>query len=352
MEKITGAINFKFSDFVTQLVRGCACIILSLVLAWKFSIVFVLTILPLLVASLHLMIHYVKKYSIQEFASYGSAGKIAQESLSSLRTVISFGMHHKAIEKYSEKLLSAERISITKGKLKGFFEGAYFLLFNLVFGIGIYWAVYLNRTDCENFYPSNLVGSFFCIITSSLALGQAISFLTDLGAAKGVARKIFDTIKLKSSIDIMACPAKTIKDLRGQITFTNVHFNYPARPDKPVLQGFTLDIPAGKTVAFCGASGCGKSTTIGLLERYYLPKSGTIRVDGEDIEELDLNWLRSQMALVSQEPTLFTTSIRENIRLGRLDATDVEIEQAAKQANAHDFIMKLADNYETKVGER
>ena len=137
LEKITGAINFKFSDFCTQLTRGFSCIVLSLILAWKFSIVFVLTILPLLVLSLHLMIHYVKKYSIQEFTSYGSAGKLAQESLSSLRTVISFGMHHKAIQSYNEKLTDAENISIKKGKLKGFFEGAYFGLFNLVFGIGI-----------------------------------------------------------------------------------------------------------------------------------------------------------------------------------------------------------------------
>ena len=89
-----------------------------------------------------------------------------------------------------------------------------------------------------------------------MALGQAISFLTELGAAKGVAKKIFDTIHTKSAIDIMDCPSKVMPNLRGQITFADVCFSYPARPDKPVLQRFSLDIPAGKTVAFCGASGC------------------------------------------------------------------------------------------------
>ena len=99
-------------------------------------------------------------------------------------------------------------------------------------------------------------------------------------------------------------------------------------------------------------SGCGKSTIFSLLQRFYLPSCGKIKIDDVIIEDLDLEWLRNQMALVSQEPILFQTTIRENIRLGRLDATDDEIKDAARQANAHDFIMETADKYETLVGER
>ncbi len=117
------------------------------------------------------------------------------------------------------------------------------------------------------------------------------------------------------------------------------------------MNGFSLTIKAGQTVAFCGSSGCGKSTVFSLLQRFYLPNSGEIKLDNENIDSLDLKWLRNQMALVSQEPILFTATIKENIRIGRLDATDEEILEAAKIANAHEFIMLTSNKYETLVGE-
>jgi ABC-type multidrug transport system fused ATPase/permease subunit len=153
-------------------------------------------------------------------------------------------------------------------------------------------------------------------------------------------------------IDIHKIGGEKPSNFSGSIQFNKVHFNYPSRAEAKILQGLSLDIPAGKTVALCGSSGGGKSTVIQLLQRFYDPDEGVVSVDGINIKDLDLNWLRSQMALVSQEPVLFATTIRENIRLGRLDATDAEIEEAAKKANAHNFIMTLNDQYETLVGER
>ena len=138
----------------------------------------------------------------------------------------------------------------------------------------------------------------------------------------------------------------------GEIKLENVFFNYPQRPDAKILTGLSLNIPSGKTIALCGSSGCGKSTVIQLLQRFYEPLSGSIEYDGVNIKDLDLEWLRSNISLVSQEPILFSTSIRENIRLGRLDATDAEIEEAARAANAHDFIQQCPDKYSTQVGER
>jgi ABC-type multidrug transport system fused ATPase/permease subunit len=253
LETLKGVINFKFSDCLTQVGKGIACIIFALVTAWKFTLPF-LTIVPFMVISLNLMIHYIKKYSIQEFLSYGSAGKIAQETLSSLRTTISFGIHHKAIKEYGIQLKSAEKVSIKKGYLKGFFEGAFNGLLNLMFGIGIYYATILYRTDCKNYYPGNLMPAFFCLVTSSVGLGQGFPFLTDVGTATGVAKKIFDYIKLKSSIDIMKTEGKIKLDqIKGDISLKNVFFSYPQRPDVKIMQGLNLDIPAGKTVAFCGA---------------------------------------------------------------------------------------------------
>jgi ATP-binding cassette subfamily B (MDR/TAP) protein 1 len=132
-----------------------------------------------------------------------------------------------------------------------------------------------------------------------------------LAESRGSAKAIFDIIDRKSEIDINDKAGKiTPKTMIGDITFENVHFSYPQRKEIKILNGLNMKIPAGKTVALCGASGGGKSTIIQLLQRFYDPTMGTIKIDGIEINRLDLEWLRSQMALVSQEPILFSASIR------------------------------------------
>ena len=147
----------------------------------------------------------------------------------------------------------------------------------------------------------------------------------------------------------------------GEITFENVDFNYPARPDVQVLKNLSIAFPAGKTAALVGASGSGKSTIVSLVERFYDPLSGSVRLDGVDLRELNLKWLRSQIGLVSQEPTLFATTIRKNVEHGLIgtrhqDASPEEkfqlIREACIKANADGFISKLPLGYDTVVGER
>lgn len=126
----------------------------------------------------------------------------------------------------------------------------------------------------------------------------------------------------------------------GEVVFENVEFAYPTRRDNLIFKGdFNLTVEAGKTVALVGPSGGGKSTTIGLIERFYDPISGSVKLDGVDLKDLNVNYLRSQIGYVGQEPALFATTIEQNIRYGKADATREEIEEAAKKANAHDFIM-------------
>jgi ATP-binding cassette subfamily B (MDR/TAP) protein 1 len=129
-------------------------------------------------------------------------------------------------------------------------------------------------------------------------------------------------------------------------------FTYPTRSDVQVLNGLSLEIPAGKTVALVGQSGCGKSSTIQLIQRFYDPIDGKITLDGKDIKKLNVGWLRRQIGLVGQEPVLFTGSIAENIRHGKPDATLDEIINAAKASNAHEFIDLFPDKYDTQVGEK
>ncbi|NXV03275.1 MDR1 protein, partial [Cettia cetti] len=140
--------------------------------------------------------------------------------------------------------------------------------------------------------------------------------------------------------------------IKGNVEFKNVYFNYPSRPDVEILKGLNLKINSGQTVALVGGSGCGKSTTVQLIQRFYDPKEGMVTIDGQDIRTLNVRYLREVIGVVNQEPVLFATTIAENIRYGREDVTMEDIEKATKEANAYDFIMKLPNKFETVVGER
>ena len=153
-------------------------------------------------------------------------------------------------------------------------------------------------------------------------------------------------------IDFTSDAGQKPSSCQGRIELRDVHFSYPARPDQPVCNGYNLTVEAGKTVALCGASGSGKSTAIQLIERFYDPSSGSVLLDGVDLRELNVRWLREQIGLVSQEPVLFSGTIAENIGMGKPGSTREEVEAAAKMANAHAFISKFPDGYNTNVGEK
>lgn len=172
------------------------------------------------------------------------------------------------------------------------------------------------------------------------------SYILEAIAAGSRMFQIIDRIPV---IDSRNIKGKILAHVRGKLEFKDVHFSYPSRPDTPVLQDFNLTIRAGKTVGLVGSSGSGKSTIASLLERFYDPCEGYILLDGHDINRLQLKWLRSQLGLVNQEPVLFATSIKENILLGKEDSPMELVINAAKAANAHDFIVKLPEGYETQV---
>lgn len=177
----------------------------------------------------------------------------------------------------------------------------------------------------------------------------ALPNLTSITEATVAATRIFEMIDRNPTIDTEDRKGKALSYVRGEIEFKGIYFSYPSRPDTPVLQGLNMRVPAGKTVGLVGSSGSGKSTTIALLQRFYDPIEGEVFLDGYKIRKLQLKWLRSQMGLVNQEPVLFATSIRENILFGKEGASMDDVISAAKAANAHDFITKLPEGYETQV---
>jgi ATP-binding cassette, subfamily B (MDR/TAP), member 1 len=183
-------------------------------------------------------------------------------------------------------------------------------------------------------------------------VGRLATISPNVGAAAVAAEDIFAIIDRVPAIDTLAEVGAELPEVEGRLEFDTVQFAYPLRPTVTVLNDATIQVPAGATVALVGQSGCGKSTVIQLLERFYDPRSGVVRLDGVDVRTLNPHWLRRQIGLVQQEPILFARSIRENIRYGSDDASDDAMYEAARRANIHTFIMSLPDQYDTFVGER
>lgn len=165
--------------------------------------------------------------------------------------------------------------------------------------------------------------------------------MSAFGSGQAAAFKMFETIKRKPEIDAYSSDGKILGDIQGHVELRDVHFSYPSRPDEQVFQGFSLSIPSGTTAALVGESGSGKSTVISLIERFYDPQAGEVLIDGINLKEFQLRWIRGKIGLVSQEPVLFTSSIRDNIAYGKDGATVEEIKAAAELANASKFIDKL-----------
>jgi ATP-binding cassette subfamily B (MDR/TAP) protein 1 len=143
-------------------------------------------------------------------------------------------------------------------------------------------------------------------------------------------------------IDAYSKEGKKIDNIKGKVEFHDVHFRYPSRPEAKVLQGATFTVEPGQTVALVGHSGCGKSTSVGLLTRLYEAEAGMVTIDGQDVTTLNINWLRNNVGIVQQEPILFNATVEENVRIGNPEMSQEEVIRVCRMANAHDFIRKLA----------
>jgi len=178
-------------------------------------------------------------------------------------------------------------------------------------------------------------------VSNARCLGQTSLSLSAFAAGQAAAFKMFETIKRKPEIDAYETTGRKLDDIRGDIELMEVCFSYPTRPDELIFNGFSLSLQSGTTAALVGQSGSGKSTVISLIERFYDPMNGEVLIDGINLKEFNLKWIRQKIGLVSQEPVLFTCSIKKNISYGKDGATDEEIRTAVELANAAKFIDKL-----------
>ncbi|XP_030436663.1 bile salt export pump [Gopherus evgoodei] len=234
--------------------------------------------------------------------------------------------------------------------IMGFFTGYIWFIIFLCYALAFWYGSKLVLEEDE-YSPGTLLQVFFGVLIGALNLGQASPCLEAFATGRGAATNIFETIDAKPTIDCMSEEGYKLDKIRGDIEFHNVTFHYPSRPEVKILDNLSMVIKSGDTTAFVGPSGAGKSTTMQLIQRFYDPSEGMVTLDGHDIRSLNIQWLRSLIGIVEQEPVLFATTIAENIRYGRDDASMEDIIKAAKEANAYNFIMDLPLQFDTLVGK-
>ncbi|KAL6888381.1 hypothetical protein ACP4OV_009407 [Aristida adscensionis] len=280
---------------------------------------------------------------------YTRPGAIAEQAISSVRTVYSFVAERSTMARFSAALDESTRLGLKQGLAKGIAVGSS----GVCFAIHGFNAWYGSRLVMYHGYKGGTVFAVGAsIVLGGTALGSSLSSVKYFSEASSAAERILEAIQRVPKIDSESNTGRELANVVGEVEFKNVEFCYPSRPESPVFVSFNLRVPAGRTVALVGSSGSGKSTVIALLERFYDPSAGQVMLDGVDIRLLRLKWLRTQMGLVSQEPMLFAMSIKKNILFGKENATEEEVITAAKAANAHSFISQLPQGYDTQVGER
>ncbi|KAK5861234.1 hypothetical protein PBY51_022647 [Eleginops maclovinus] len=349
INKINNAIADQVSTFIERISAFVFGFMVGFIGGWKLTMV-VIAVSPLIGVAAGLMAVAVSRLTGRELNSYAKAGAVADEVLTSIRTVAAFGGEDKETERYDKNLEEAQSWGVKKGAIVGIFQGFMWSIIFFCYALAFWYGSQLV-IDTKELTPGTLIQVFFGVLTAAMNLGQASPCLEAFASGRASAKNFFDTIDRQPEMDCFSEEGHKLDKVKGDIEFHNVTFSYPSRPDVEILNDLSMQVKAGETTAFVGPSGSGKSTTIQLFQRFYDPKKGMVTLDGHDIRSLNTQWLRSLIGIVEQEPALFATTIAENIKFGRSGVTMEDIIQATKEANAYNFIMALPQKFDTMVGE-
>ena len=328
-----GTLLVVVTTLTTAIALACA-------IGWKLALVCTATI-PILLACGFFRFWLLAQFQNRAKRAYEKSASYACEATSAIRTVASLTREEDVWEFYHQSIVTQEARSLRSVLKSSILYAASQSFMFLCIALGFWYGG--QRIAAHEYSQFQFFVCFSAIIFGAQSAGTIFSFAPDMGKAKSAARELKILFDRVPEIDSWSQDGERVHHMEGTLEFRDVHFRYPTRPEQPVLRGLNLTVKPGQYVALVGASGCGKSTTIALLERFYDPLTGGVFVDGKEISTLNINDYRSFLALVSQEPTLYQGTLRENVLLGadREDVPEEAIVQACKDANIYDFIISL-----------
>jgi ATP-binding cassette, subfamily B, bacterial len=348
-EKLYSAFSITLAEFVRQLVLLFAAVIMLAFTSVKLVLVMLFTF-PVIVVVAMFFGKYIRKLSKTRQELLGESNTILSETLTAIQAVKSFSNEPFEALRYGTVNEKVVGHSMKYAQARALF--AVFIIV-LLFG-ALFYVIYEGAVMVATGAIS--VGDLVSFVGYTATIGASIaglgSFYTELLGAVGATERVREILDSTSEVDLSHRGKENAIRLGGKVSFKDVRFSYPTRQDIPVLKGIDLDILPGQRIALVGTSGAGKSTIMQLLLQFYTDYQGQITVDDKDISTYKLSEFRHNFALVPQEVLLFGGTIKENILYGRPEATDAEVEQAARQANAFDFIQSFPEGFETLVGER
>ena len=319
-------------------------------LAWMSPILtaVAMIVVPVVAVGLSFYGRLIRKISGDFQDALAKSTEVAEESIGGVRTVRSFAREETEVRRYAAAVDASYGLASRRALLLGLYNGAA--------GFAGYGAIALivwqgGRMVTQGAMTVGELTAFLLYtMTVAFSIGALSGLYADFMKAMGASRRVFELLDRAPLLE--GSGGERPDAVAGEVRFEGVDFRYPARNDTPVLRGVDLAIRPGEVVALVGPSGSGKSTVAALIARFYDPDRGRILLDGRGLQDLDPRWLREQVGAVSQEPVLFATSIAENVRYGRPDASDEEVERALEAANALQFVTAFPEGTETLVGER
>ena len=343
---VRSAVTDALSNLLTQSLSLLGSVALMVVLNWRLSLIIFLVV-PAVTGFAVYFGRKVRQLARRIQDRLADTTAVAEEAISAMRVVKAFARSGYEVGRYEDAVEELFETSRRRVLISALFTASVGLLFFAAL-VGIFWYGGLEVL-AGRLTEGDLVAFIFYAFNIARSVGGMSRLYSTFNSAAGATERLFEL--LDTTPDLQDAPnAVVLDDVQGRVAFEDVTFAYDE--GRPVLHDIQLDVDPGETVALVGPSGAGKSTLVSLIPRFYDPQRGRVTVDGHDLRQVTRPSLREHIAAVAQEVHLFNASIRENIRYGRLDADDAAVEEAARAANAHDFIVDLPDGYDAAVGER
>ncbi|KAF2450390.1 multidrug resistance protein 1 [Karstenula rhodostoma CBS 690.94] len=356
-------VNNGISEKLTLTIQGLSTFITAFIIAfavqWKLTLI-TISIIPTIVVTVGVCLGFMTRWEDEMLDIYGQAGKLAEEVFSTMRTVHAFWLNPLLSRKFDQYLLDARAIGMKNSPVYAVLFSTEFFCIYSAYGLA-FWQGVRRYVSGEISQPGQVFTVVLAVIVAATAMSTIAPQIIALGKSASAAAQLFRVIDRVSEIDALSEEGKIPEKCTGHVDIECISFTYPTRPDIQVLDKFSLYVPANTTTALVGASGSGKSTIVGLIERWYDSSAGNIFLDGTRIQDLNLRWLRTNIRLVQQEPVLFSGTVFENVAYGLFgtekgslpeDQQRKLVAEACKSAYADEFVEQLPEGYDTQIGER